>query len=521
MIAEILRLQGNAQAAVDTARRELAAFKGDAKHLAVIKMHLAISLNDNGQTEEALRNIKEVWHLCAHVDGGKKMRLEILDHIGDWAAFLGNEQDTAFAVKELNALKDAHPDLEEKCDATLEGIDGRTRLRANLASVFAEPNPATLAGTEGAKSLQEANCIVAQPLIQLWDDMRAADLLTTSGAYDFWGRGNFRRILLNAQAHPTAFNITLEVRTLEQVKKAIRVWGLYADLLVLLWKGPFDSGMTLMPFPSDFNQPGGAGYIIAAGDELESADGKKVWHTAMSHISIFPEEVGEFLAGEARAFIESGRVVVVPAVGVGCINPGHGPIEQLLAESVNAIPSLRWSGAGETPIGFAPFSPDAPIQLLAELADEQAKNLRALRLLLVKRTQRLVASQVDGIAAKSLLLELEEGMQTIQSQTASAFSKHGYANLREEIAGGATRFKEGGERLFDSEDLSSPFAPMLAIKSLGFGWGVSTTAADSVSERFAVRENDAVGPWLSAPDQGWSYLAVRRVDRGEGQDENG
>lgn len=99
---------------------------------------------------------------------------------------------------------------------------------------------------------------------------------------------------------------------------------------------------------------------------------EKMWYPAMAHISAIPADVAAFLSTEARPFIQSGRLVVVPAAGAGCINPGRGPFAQLLAESANAIPSIRWKGVEGTPIGHVSHSPDAPFERLAELAEAES-----------------------------------------------------------------------------------------------------------------------------------------------------
>jgi hypothetical protein len=53
-----------------------------------------------------------------------------------------------------------------------------------------------------------------------------------AGTYNFWGRGNFARMLLNVHSYPNSFNGTLEVRTLEMSRE------------------PFTSGGPTQTFPS-------------------------------------------------------------------------------------------------------------------------------------------------------------------------------------------------------------------------------------------------------------------------------
>ena len=103
---------------------------------------------------------------------------------------------------------------------------------------------------------------------------------------------------------------------------------------------------------------------------------------------------------EARQLLEDGRLVVVPATGVGCVHPGHGPLEQLLTESANGVAGLRGSGkSNEVPIGLIPYSPDAPFDLLADIAQAQQGELRKLRRLLIRRTRELAPNEA-GIVAR-------------------------------------------------------------------------------------------------------------------------
>lgn len=99
--------------------------------------------------------------------------------------------------------------------------------------------------TAALPSQHEANVQVVAPLLQAWDEIPTEHPGSAATAYDFWGRGSFARIVANTQAFNDAFNVTLEVHTLEGLKRATRFWCLYADLLVLVWKGPTQDGMAL------------------------------------------------------------------------------------------------------------------------------------------------------------------------------------------------------------------------------------------------------------------------------------
>jgi hypothetical protein len=228
----------------------------------------------------------------------------------------------------------------------------------------------------------------------------------------------------------------------------------------------------------------------------------------MGDISIFPADVAAFLATEARPFIRSGRLVVVPAVGVGCINPGHGPFEQLLAESANAIPSIRWKGVEGTPIGYVPHSPNAPFELLAELAETESVRLRKLRLLLLKRSRQLKPDGANGLEAKMLTLEIDDALRDLEDRNSAFARSKGLEKAKEPLTGATARFRSGGKRLTGSTP-DSPFAPLLILRSLGYGWRVDGPQVPKFPPRFEPQEGDAIGTWLAPPTAGWSIPTVR------------
>jgi tetratricopeptide (TPR) repeat protein len=511
LIAEIRRASGDSQTAVDLAIEALNAAKGRPEDIAFTKCALGRALNDNGQTEEALKHVKEAWILARPAEIPPEAAVEILSQITNYASQLGAGGDVAEAVAALEKLSDASDEMKANKARAVARAVANGQLRQRLLEVLQEREPAKAAATGNCASLPDANAIVARPLLRLWDDMRTARLESIAGAYDFWGRGNFERMLLNARCFPNSFNVTLEVRSLDDVKRALRIWGLYADFLILLWKGPTENGLAVIPFPEDYEEPGGWGYTIAAGTVLENEGSTKTWYPAMGHISIFPDEVAAFLATEARPFIQSGRLIVVPAVGAGCINPGHGPFEQLLAEAANAIPSVRWRGVEGTPIGYVPHSPNAPFELLAELAEAESSRLRKLRLLLLKRSRQLKPDGGIDLEAKTLSLEIDDALRDLEDRNNAFARKQGLEKAKEPLTGATARFKSSGKRL-SSEARESPFAPLLILQSLGYGWRVDGPQVPRFPSRFEPQEGDVIGTWLAPPSPGWAIpTAVART----------
>ena len=505
LIGKIRRAAGDSESAVELARQALAAVGESPEDVSFSKMALARALNDDGQTEEALKQAREAWALVRPLPIPSIVAADFLARITNFASQLGAETELAAAVEEFCALPADTDEVKSAVKKAHARVLANRQLRHRFIEVLNQTEPALAAGTQGASSLAEANAIVVQPLFNLSDDAEHF-----AGAYDFWGRGNFGRVLLNARTFPNSFNVTLEVRTLADVKKAVRPWGLYADLLILLWKGPTLNAMTIIAVPEDYESPGGWGYTICARDELKKDGSNKKWHPTLAVASLLPDEVATFLATEARPFLQAGRLFVVPALGAGCINPGHGPFEQLLAEAANAIPSIRWKGVQGTPIGFVPYSPNAPFEVLAEVVETESSRLRKLRLLLLRRSLELKPDGALAVEAKALSLEIEDALRDFEDRNSTLARKKGLEKAKEPLNGSTARFKSNGRKLADATP-DSPFAPLLILQSLGYGWRVDGPQILKLPPRFEPQQGDVIGTWLAPPKPGWVMPTVQVV----------
>lgn len=193
LIAEIKRHLGDSQSAVDLARRALAAAKGEPEIVAFMKCALGHALNDNGQTEEALKQAQEAWTLVQDAELPTRAASDVLSQIINYASQLGAHETLKDAVATLDKLPDDSEEVKsDKKRAAARGF-ANWQLRGRLVEVLRVNEPAKRAGTETCASLCEANALVVRPLLRLWDDLREAKLDCASGSYDFWGRGNFER----------------------------------------------------------------------------------------------------------------------------------------------------------------------------------------------------------------------------------------------------------------------------------------------------------------------------------------
>jgi hypothetical protein len=499
--SETLTLRSNASTPLSREALRIASARPEI--IAFTKCVLAKALNDNGQTEEALKQTKEAYALAQGTKMPPAAAADVLFQISNYASQLGVEQDVTDVIAALKELPESADDVKQIKERALARTEANGRLRRRLLEVLHEGDPANAAGTASCTTLWEANAAVVRPLLHWWDDLRDIDPTYIAGAYDFWGRGNLQRMLFNARRFSDCFNVTLEVRSLDDVKRSLRIWGLYADFLVLLWKGPTENGFGRILFPDDYEEPGGWGYVVFAGTDVIKEGSTRRFCLGMGNMSALPNDVAVFLSTEAKSFLQSGRLIVVPAVGAGCINPGHGPFEQLLAESANAIPSVRARGIHGTPIGYMPYSSDAPFELIAELAESESDRLRKLRLLLLRRSAQVGPGTQLTVDSKILSLEINDALRDFEDRTKEFIRKKGLTRATEPLVGATTRFRLNGEKLAGDKE-ESPFAPLFILQSLGYGWRVDSSQVPRFPERFEPQKGDMIGAWLAPPSAGWS-----------------
>ena len=168
--------------------------------MAFTKIALARALNDNGQTEEALKEAKEAWVLVRPTGIPARAAVEYLSHIASYASILGFDNEVSEVTKALDQLSEDGGEAEARKNSVLAHCAMAGELRRRFAEILKDDDPAKTAGTEGCTSLPDADAVVTRPLLRLWEEMPEA----LPGSYDFWGRGNFGRMLRNTRSFRTA-----------------------------------------------------------------------------------------------------------------------------------------------------------------------------------------------------------------------------------------------------------------------------------------------------------------------------
>ena len=221
--------------------------------------------------------------------------------------------------------------------------------------------------------------------------------------------------------------------------------------------------------------------------ENDSTDAKTAI-IAVPCASLFPPEVGRFLCEEAVHLISLGRLILVPATGIGCIGTGHGTSESLFAEACNAIPAIK-GDAARSPTSWLPYFQDIPLNALAHVVQEYDESLRRLRILLMRKTRQFRTSGIIGTEAKELELEIQDSLAKIADTQAGLRRKYGWSEGQEAVSSDHDGFDE------DS------IAPILILQNMGYRWRIERAAGEPAPEmRMIPQDNEPILTWLHPAD---------------------
>jgi len=533
LVSVISRQLGDFDTAVDRAEVALGlAPEIDSSFMA--KMNLAESLADRGQTERALELVLEAHHL---VDGRrmvpKDVQLSTVADVAKLAAQLGRDAVLLDAMTKMNQYAGDDHELLQRRDRYAEFIEGNREIRKRLIDIslvgrqideiklglnrvndfrrLISTDHADETASEGPiDSLRQANALTVGPVIRWWKDLESDDYNAAALDYDYWGRGCFAQILRNLQAFPHSLNVTVEVRSVHDIRQALRLWSLYADFVLLLWKGPTKSGQFLHIVDGEWFGPWGAGYILALGDKYSSRTGR-LRFPAMGYGSWLPEDAAKCLVTEAEPFLASGRMLLVPASGVGCVSPGHGVMEQLLTEVANCVPAIQHRQESELGLGVLPYARDIPLDLLLEFIEDQEDALLTMRSLMFVKAADIRRNGLQE-PARAMEREIADALRRLRSENSALARRRSLTESQQDARIGVSPFSLAGQSLIPGRD--SGFSPLLTLESIGYGWKVGTRSS-SVAYRYAPAEGEAIGAWLAPPEPGVRFLAMKPASEGQ------
>jgi hypothetical protein len=259
--------------------------------------------------------------------------------------------------------------------------------------------------------------------------------------------------------------------------------------------------------------PWGDGYMIAAGTTLKSRSGR-LRLPAMGYASWLPDDVARFLTAEAKPFLAAGRLLLVPGSGVGCISPGYGVIEQLLAEVANCVPAVQQRRDDDQPMGPLPYSLDIPLPVLLDFVQEHEADLVQMRRLLLDKTAHIRRNGLQP-SPKALELEIADTLRLMRSQNSFLAKRRQLSVTEQDTRIALAPFYTTGERLLSSPDRA--FSPLLALESMGYGWKIDTAQRTS-RYQFHPAKDEPIGAWLSPPESGARFLTIEKAEEEQATD---
>ena len=415
------------------------------------------------------------------------------------------------------------PKVRDEATHIAKVAEGRAPLTSLFEDLLNNPTPLKLAGTDKSKNIQEAHQELVRPLSD-WTDKWPKAL---QEIYDFWGRGNLARYILNHRGFPNAFHVTVEAITVEETRQWAQVLCPLVDVLTILWKGPVLSrGMALVPVHHKYEGAGGWGYAIAAGSDMRPDENSDDWNwsPAIGWATLLPKDAVKFLFDEARALFEAGRLFLLPALHVGCIDPGHGPLERMFNDVTNASPILSSQGSNSQAIRLdslpLPYFPDVPLDELARMVIGEEDSLLKTRLALREWARNLGSR--DNFETRGLMQECYERVESALSDVDRKFNelarKLKWAKQGESIhphVFDIGKFKieptsPAAEELtaLHGELRASPWYAYFRLSSQGYRWDLMRMGSKSSMKSSKVVPPDRVHHWLVPPQAGWTIPTI-------------
>jgi hypothetical protein len=252
-------------------------------------------------------------------------------------------------------------------------------------------------------------------LLTHWDDSGRPD----TSLYDYWGRGGFQRIAAAMRGLPDDV-IAVDVATLRDIEEAARLLCPLFETVLVKWKGPLAEGVTAMEVK--YGRDVEAGWLCGDGfANCASVGGGR--YGVVGYLTSVPAEVAEWLGGQARPLLAAGRLVVVPALQVGCTQKDVGWTDDVLLSRFlrGVIVATGREQIPETPVidltkVALPYmgGPGLSMADLAKAIDDLGPSIGPFR----RRMLGILSAQGSAIPnwaqRKSIRLELEDGIEEVR-----------------------------------------------------------------------------------------------------------
>ncbi|MBI1901217.1 MAG: hypothetical protein HYS13_08920 [Planctomycetia bacterium] len=310
------------------------------------------------------------------------------------------EADIRLMLGEVERAQELYAILEADAQAS-DKIKSHVRLKLQCVSVqrnlhewLCSPE-ATAIEKDAASTLHTTVAKQHEWLaswLETWWDLEDKCL---GAIIDMWGRGGFARVAAAVRGNPL-HAITIDAFSVDEIRKAARVLCPLFETVVIKWKGDVQLAAGLLPFyvgkePGLFAAFGGHGYVARP---FERIKGYSDWCVAECiGAQVLPDEVALFLATEALALLKAGRLVVLPAPLVGCVQLAVGWTDKFLVSNLlnGAVSGVAESSAarGQRVVDLVslaiPYIEDVPLSELGAVLEDAEEQVLPLRKVLMTK----------------------------------------------------------------------------------------------------------------------------------------
>ncbi|MFZ4081802.1 MAG: DUF4365 domain-containing protein [Pirellula sp.] len=344
-------------------------------------------------------------------------------------------------------------------------------------------------------------------LLTHWEDNGEPD----TSLYDYWGRGGFQRIAAAMRGVPDDV-IAVDAATLRDIEEAARLLCPLFETVLVKWKGPLAEGITMMTVQNGRDEE--AGWLCGDGfaNCASVGDGK---YGVVGYLTSVPPEVAKWLGTQARALLAAGRLIVVPAVQVGCTQKDVGWTDDVLLsrflrgvvvatgrEQLPGVPVLNLAQVGLPYIGGPGLSMDDLAKVLEDLGDAIGPYRRRMLGILGSQGSR----SLNWAQKKSIRLEIEDGIADVRKHFSMTLRHTSVDVMDSQASIDAVERNDYAGRAWMSEALHGmaelpetlrPWLPLWRFKELGgsFNWAAPLTGRE-------VNISGLRFSWLSPPSRG-------------------
>ncbi len=505
LASELAARQGDHLQAVELQKQVVSYTSSDPFNLAASSFHLANKFKSIGSVEEACESFETAAQIGKECDAPGEFLFDVIAPWCESEMLLGHWEKAESLLEQLGTLPRPAQFKDNAIEGLKQQLEGSKEIRRRIDEIR------QLQPEELLPTLLESNAAAFKPLLDWWQEIKARKSdKSKDGAglnilYDYWGCGGAVEVMANLRRFaPDHFSPFIEVRSLTEIRRAVRMFSLFSDTLVLLWKGPVNSGQVLSIVPFD-HVKGGSGYLFALADIAFESPSSGPWFPAIGMGAFLPEEVCVFLATEAAPLLKQGRLVLLPAPAVGCWQPHHGPCENLLVDLMGTSLLInRGSVTSDFPVAIIPYFEDAPLEAIADLLGEHHDQTRRLRLALLRKNRELRAHGTPEGASRELRDEITEAFVEWKDLNKRMAARYHWRNEEDMLAAKTFSFQNQWSSFF-------------TLSRLGYRWTVgSVNELKSDTAKFHVKKGTPFGNWLKPPYEGKLIPTMQLTDSKQG-----